>query len=189
MTQPSSELPSADVAALPDRSFRLKRYLIVAMLVGLGLWFCYDGFYSWPKEAREAAALIQSQQIPKDKPHSDRDIFWNQLLGLSLPPIGILALVYFLYTSRGEYRLSGRTLHIPGHDPIAVELITLIDKSKWERKGVARIEYERVPGKPRQFSLDNFLYQEEPTRLILKRLEEALFPEEQPNASANKDTE
>ncbi len=184
--------PQADVIALPDRSFRTKRYLIVLMLVGMGLWFCYDGFYNWPKQAREASDLQKQQQMPREKPHSDRDIFLNQLLGVSLPPVGFLALAYFLYTSRGQYRLSGQTLHVPGHDPIPVDAITLIDKSKWERKGVARIEYEPVPsvpsgsgeparteGKPRQFQLDNFVYQEEPTRLILKRLEDALFPEEQ----------
>jgi hypothetical protein len=148
------------------------------MLVGMGLWFCFDGFYNWPKQAREAALLPPSQQLNQEKPHSERDIFLNQLLGIALPIIGFLALAYFLRNSRGEYRLCGQTLHIPGHDPIAVESITLIDKSKWDRKGVARIEYERVAGKSRQFILDNFVYQEEPTRLILKRLEEVLFPDE-----------
>ena len=190
MTEPTTNIPPADVIALPDQSFRLKRYLIVLMLVGMGLWFCFDGFYNWPKQAREAAQLPPSQQMTREKPHSDRDIFLNQLLGITLPIIGVLALVYFLHSSRGEYRLSGQTLHIPGHAPIPIEAITLIDKSKWERKGVARIEYERAAGKPGQFILDNFVYQEEPTRLILKRLEEVLFPEEQnPPAAENPKTE
>jgi hypothetical protein len=183
MTEPTTSLPTADVIALPDQSFRLKRYLIVLMLVGMGLWFCYDGFYNWPKQAREAAQLPPSQQMNREKPHSDRDIFLNQLLGITLPIVGVLALVYFLHNSRGEYRLSGHTLHVPSHDPIPVGAITLIDKSKWERKGVARIQYERAAGKTGQFRLDNFVYQEEPTRLILKRLEEVLFPEE-PNPPA-----
>jgi hypothetical protein len=201
MSDPKASIPAADIVALPDPSFRMKRYLIVAMLVGMGSWFCYDGFYNWPKQLREAEALEKQQLTPSEKPHSQKDIFYNQVLGIALPPLGLLALAYFLYGSRGEYKLSGQTLHIPGHEPIPVEAITLIDKSKWDRKGIARIEYERTsvrpsgaaaggpasatdlayeqPAKPCQFRLDNFVYQEEPTRLILKRLEEVLFPEEE----------
>jgi hypothetical protein len=178
MSESESSIPAADVIAPPDRSFRMKRYLIVVMLVGMGLWFCYDGFYNWPKQLREAEALEKEQLTPSEKPHSQKDIFYNQVLGVALPPLGLLALAWFLYGSRGQYRLSGQTLHIPGHEPIPVEAITLIDKSKWDRKGIARIEYE-VSGKQRSFKLDNFVYQEEPTRLIVKRLEEVLFPEEQ----------
>jgi hypothetical protein len=178
MTEPKTTIPSADVVALPDRSFRMKRYLIVLMLVGMGLWFCLDGFYRWPAELREAETLRKQQLTPNKEPHSQTDIFWNQVLGVVLPPIGFLALAWFLYGSRGRYRLSGQTLYVPGHEPIPIEAITVIDKSKWERKGIARIEYESA-GKPRSLRLDNFVYQEEPTRLIVKRLEEALFPEEQ----------
>ena len=181
MTDPQPSIPAADIVALPDRSFRMKRYLIVVMLVGMGLWFCYDGFYNWPKQLRAAEALEKQQLTPSEKPHSKKDIFYNQVLGLSLPPLGLLALAWFLYGSRGQYKLSGQTLHIPGHDPIPVEAITLIDKSKWDRKGIARIEYESA-GKQRSFKLDNFIYQEEPTRLIVKRLEEVLFPDQQQTA-------
>jgi hypothetical protein len=178
MSEPQTSNPSADVVALPDRSFRMKRYLIVAMLIGMGLWFCYDGFYNWPKQLREAEDLKKQQLTPSEKPHSETDILNNKRLGMILPPVGLAVLFYFLYGSRGAYRLSGQVLHVPGHPPIPVESITLIDKSKWERKGIARIEYE-LDGKQRSFKLDNFIYQEEPTRLILKRLEEVLFPEEQ----------
>jgi len=181
MTEPKTNIPSADVIALPDRSFRMKRYLIVVMLVGAGLYCCLDGFYRWPREVREAKALEQQQLTPNKEPHSPTDIFWNQVLGVVFPPIGLLTLAWFLYGSRGQYRLSGRMLFVPGHEPIPIDSITVIDKSRWERKGIARIEYESA-GKQGSFKLDNFLYQEEPTRLIVKRLEEALFPEEE-NAS------
>jgi hypothetical protein len=178
MSEPKSSFPSADVVALPDRSFRMKRYLIVLMLVGMGLYFCLDGFYRWPRQLREAEAMEKQQLTPSEKPHGRNDIFWNQLLGIVFPPLGLAALAYFLYGSRGQYRLSGQTLHVPGHEPIPVEAITVIDKSRWERKGIARIEYEK-DGKQGSLTLDNFVYQEEPTRLIVKRLEETLFPEEQ----------
>jgi hypothetical protein len=177
----ASSSPPADVVAKPDRSFRMKRYVIVLMLVGMGLWFCYDGFYNWPNEKREAEALEKSQLIPSHKPHSDNDIFANQLLGVALPPLGLLALAWFLYGSRGEYRLSGQTLHVPGHPPIAVDAITQIDKSKWERKGVATLRYQPAGGgsSERQFRLDDYVYERDPTDLILKRLEAGLFSEEQ----------
>jgi hypothetical protein len=176
----ASSSPPADVVAKPDRLFRMKRYLIVLMLVGMGLWFCYDGFYNWPREKREADAVETSQPGSSHKPHSDNDIFLNQLLGVALVPLGLLALTWFLYGSRGEYRLSGQTLHVPGHPPITLDSITQIDKSKWERKGVATIRYQPPGGRSeRQFRLDDYVYDRDPTDLILKRLEEGLLSEEQ----------
>jgi hypothetical protein len=181
MSDPTaSSSPQADVVARPDRMFRMKRYLIVVMLVGMGFWFCYDGFYNWPRQKQEAEALEKLQQLSSIKPHSDTDILANQRLGIALPPLGLLALAYFLYGSRGEYRLSGQTLHVPGHPSVPVQSITQIDKTKWERKGVATIRYEAPGGgRERKFKLDDFIYEREPTDLILKRLEEALFPEGQ----------
>jgi hypothetical protein len=182
MSEPTT--PTADIVARADKMFRLRRYLIVLLIVGVGGWFCYDGFYNWPKEKRDAEAAIAAQEQPREKPHSDTDIFANQVLGVVLPPVGLLVLAWFMYTSRGEYRLSGQTLSVPGHPAIPLSAITLIDKSKWDRKGIVRIEYETTPGQPGSLRLDDFVYERVPTDQILQRLEASLTAENQQDDGA-----
>jgi hypothetical protein len=77
-----------------------------------------------------------------------------------------------LRSTRGEYRLDGDTLHVPGHPPIPLSSIRLIDKAIWERKGIARIEYELgESGQRNSFKLDDIAYLREPTDQILDRIE------------------
>lgn len=171
--------PTADIVARADKMFRLRRYLIVLLIVGVGGWFCYDGFYNWPRQKRDAEAAIAAQEQPKEKPRSETDILANQVLGVVLPPVGLLVLAWFIYTSRGEYRLSGQTLSVPGHPAIPLAAITLIDKSKWDRKGIVRIEYEPSPGKTSSLRLDDFVYERVPTDQILHRLEASLAAADQ----------
>jgi hypothetical protein len=63
-------------------------------------------------------------------------------------------------------------LHVPGHPPIPLNNIRKVDKRLWERKGIAYVEYE-VPGSAerRQFKLDDFVYERQPTDAIFERIE------------------
>src|SRR2546430_12215282 len=109
---------SGDVVARAASYYRRTRYLVVAMMVGAGLWFCRDGFYAWPKQNEEVTAAQRRDGKQIVPPHPNYDIPLQRALGVSLPPLGIAALAWFLYNSRGEYRLSGSTLHAPGHPPV-----------------------------------------------------------------------
>src|SRR5438477_9428145 len=95
--------------------------------------FRSDGFWKFPRENDTA---IRRGQRP---PHGEWDAPLNKALGLILPPLGIFFLVRMLRATRGEYRLDGQTLHVPGHPPIPISSIRLIDKAIWERKGIARL--------------------------------------------------
>ena len=158
------------------------------MLVGSGLWFAYDGFIGWPRENQQIADLIKEKevalkahddtryatleaQIRKLKQHSDTDIMMQKLLAFSLPPLGLVVLGWALYYSRGVYRLQDNQLTVPGHPPIPLDAIRSIDRTDWDRKGIAWINYELPNGITRSACLDDFIYQRKPTDEIFKQIE------------------
>jgi hypothetical protein len=175
------------IIARASGEYRIKRYLMVAVLIGMGLWFGYDGFKRWPQHNADINRIEHEQRNPDLSPerreelarerkalpgtrHSDTDLLWQKILFFLLPPAGIAYLVWTVYNSRGQYRLEGLRLAVPGHPEIHLDHITTIDKQLWERKGIAYIDYDTgtQTGKLR---LDDFVYETRPTREIFKRVE------------------
>lgn len=189
MTETNNTGSPTTIVARAGRYYRNTRYLIAAICIGYGLWSIYDGFVRYP---RDNAAAIQKEVerveeasgqklTPAQRadiaskttlPHPGYDVPFNQWAGIILPPLGFALLAWALYNSRGEYRLADDVLHVPGHPPIPLDSIRKIDKRLWERKGIAYIEYE-PPGSAqrRQFKLDDFVYERQPTDAIFERIE------------------
>jgi len=166
---------SGDVTARAGTYYRVTRYLMTLMFIGMGAWFAYDGFVNWPRQNANADPNAKM-------PHTNLDITIQKLLACVLPPAGIAMLIWTLYSSRGQYRLTtDNTLHVPGHPPIPLDNIRRIDKKLWDRKGIALIDYE-VPGgsadQTATFKLDDFVYERDGTDEIFKRIETYLFPEQ-----------
>jgi hypothetical protein len=174
--------------------YRNMRYLMAVVLVGMGLWFGYDGFIGWPRENVEFDRLEKERQTAeqqgdrnrasqllaeqnKMKRHTDWDLGLQKFLCFTLPPLGIAVLIWALYNSRGEYRLEGTTLHVPGHPPVPFENITEIDRRLWDRKGIAHVNYDLGDGRQGRLRLDDFVYQRDATDEIFKRVEEFVDPE------------
>ena len=195
---PASAAPTGDIVARAGQYYRNTRYIMCALLVAAGLWFAYDGWVGWPAhnvkvqevkrrveqaersgdQAGAAAARTELGKLSKEKTNSD--IMLQKILAVSLPPVGIALLAWALYNSRGAYRLSGRTLHVPGHPPVALDQITQIDRALWDRKGIAYLNYE---GAAKPIKLDDFVYERKPTDQIFERIESELSPEAQPGAT------
>lgn len=183
-SQPSQQDP---IVATAGGYYRRTRYIMCVVLIAAGCWFAYDGWVGWPEENRKHAEIRaqleeatrnkeeeRAAQLAVDlreyKEHSDRDIMIQKVLAVALPPLGIALLGWALYNSRGQYRLEGTTLSVPGHPPIHLDDITKIDKQLWDRKGIAYIEYESGSQTGR-IRLDDFVYDAHPTRDIFKRVE------------------
>jgi hypothetical protein len=130
------------------------------------LWNIYDGFYNWPRQ-NEIDRETGHDQVS----HSDMDLLFNRVLGLALPPAGILLVIWMLRKSRGEFRLSGQTLHVPGHPPIPLECVDSLDKGQWERKGVAVVTYKLPDARTGKFKLDDFVYDRDGIDEIYRRIE------------------
>ena len=206
MPQPAPQpAPSASVpiVARASTEYRVKRGIIVLMLVGMGAWFAYDGFYGWPKEnqrvdqlttelndarkaGKDSEASKLDAELGKLKKHTVTDINIQKLLAFGLPPLGIFVLVWSLYHSRGQYRLEQNTLNVPGHPPIPLDAIRSIDRTDWDRKGIAYLNYELINGKTGSARLDDFIYQRKPTDEIFDQIEDFTGTgEAAPNSTAD----
>jgi hypothetical protein len=183
----SAREAEGEIVARAGRYYRNARYLMALICIGLGLWFAYDGWVGWPKEnARHAqvSAKLDAARITGDKDaesklqeelksitlHTGYDIPLQRVLAVCLPLAGAGLLCWALYRSRGHYRFADHTLHVPGHPPVPVDAIRQIDKQKWDRKGIAFIDYD-VAGKAGRIKLDDFVYEQAPTQAILARIE------------------
>jgi hypothetical protein len=180
------------IIALGSGEYRFRRYLMTLLLVAGGVWFAYDGWKGWPAENQQIADLshqmveaekagnhdlyesINGNSLTHKTPHTDLDIRWQKNLAVALPICGLLFLVWTLFNSRGAYQLQGGTLSVPGHPPVQLTEITEVDGSKWDRKGIAYIQYKAAGGATGKLRLDDFVYQQDPTDEIFKRIQAAL---------------
>jgi hypothetical protein len=166
-----STAPCDAIVAGPGRYYRNMRYLFVAGMLFLAAWFGYDGWVRYPRDA------AQHRLNPKTGvPHSDTDIRLQRALAAVLPPAAVLFLAWTLYNTRGTYRLRGDVLSVPGHPNVPLDAVRAIDKSKWDRKGIAYVEYD-VNGRQGRLRLDDFLYERAPTDRIVEQIEARLVPE------------
>lgn len=160
------------IVARGSLDYRWRRLLIVVGLFGYGLWSAYDGYIRMPRENHQ----FQQQNPGTDLlPHPGYDIPFNIGFGIGLPPLSLLYLAWVLYASRGSYRFDGATLSVPGHPEIPVNSIQNIDRSKWDRKGIAYLYYQPAGSqKLVAVKLDDFVYQRQPTDLIFEEIEKTI---------------
>jgi hypothetical protein len=172
------------------------------LLVGMGIWFGYDGFVNWPQQNEvfnrldrqrladmsrgdnKSAAMVL-EQMNQYKHHTDTDIGMQKALCFGLPILGIVVLIRALYNSRGEYRLENQIVSIPGHPPVPLGNISEIDRRLWDRKGIAHIHYNLGDGRSGRFRLDDFVYDRPPTDEIFKRIEQHFSPATPPTPEAS----
>jgi hypothetical protein len=171
-----------DIVARPWKRERIKWLVMSLVALGWGWWSLYDGYIGYPRENQRALeeAKRQGRPPPEKLPRTGYDIPLNKIIGFALQPIGLFLLGWTFYRSRGEYRLSGNTLHVPGHPPVPFDAIRAIDQSKWQRKGIAYIDYE-IDGKTGRLKLDDYIYEREPTDQIHDRILAAVAPAEAEN--------
>jgi hypothetical protein len=190
--EPSASKPvsTGDIIARPASYYRNTRYLMTIMFIAMGAWFGYDGFVRYPAENARIEQLERimdtadkkspeydraTTERQKLKLHTDTDLLLQRALAFLLPPAGLAILFWAHYNSRGVLRLSGQTLHVPGHPPVPFSTIRSVDKGLWDRKGIAYVEY-LLPNsvEKKTVKLDDFIYDRSPTDAIYKAIEEYL---------------
>lgn len=177
-TPTTSDPANAPIVARAGHYYRNTRYVIVLAMVLYGIWSIRDGFWKFPQDNARARA-----QGLVDLPHGGFDAPLNKILGIVLPPLGLVFLGWTLYSSRGEYRYDGALLSVPGHPPMPLSAIQTIDRSKWDRKGIATVSYELKDTKQTgTFKLDDFVYDRAPTDKIFKVIENSFAPSPVPAA-------
>jgi hypothetical protein len=157
-------LPTGPIVARAGGEYRLKRIGLAVLMCAFGAWYAYDGFVKMPRAIAASRARHEKDAYP---PY---DVPSNRAIGLGLPPVGLLILVWSLRACRGEYRLDGDTLTVPGHPPVPLSAITAVDRGLWDRKGIARVSYQLPDGTAGRITLDDFIYQRQPTDQIFDRV-------------------
>jgi hypothetical protein len=160
------------ITAKAANDYRWKRYILVAVLLGYGILSIKDGFYRYPADNQDA--IRRNLDI---LPHPGFDVQLNKVLGMLLPPFSMALLAWSIYSSRGIYRYDGTTLTAPSHPPVQLNAMRKIDRGKWDRKGIAYIEYQ-IPGtaKSGRIKLDDFIYQREPIDQMFAHIEATVTP-------------
>jgi hypothetical protein len=154
------------IVAKASRDYRWRRYILVIVIFGYGLYSLYDGFVRYPRA--NAAATKQGLEI---LPYPGYDVPFNQAFGVALPPLSVIFLGWIVYTSRGKYEFDGINVSTPGSGSISVKSIRRVDRSKWDRKGIAYLHYQ-VPGSSKLgvITLDDFIYERIPTDEIYRQI-------------------
>jgi len=162
------------IIARGSRDYRWRRYALVIFIFGWGIWSIHDGFYRYPQENQ---AFHDKYPFDVKIPHPGLDVQFNQWFGRILPPLSIVFLGWVLYNSRSSYQFDGQTLSVPGHPSVPVQSIVKIDRSRWDRKGIAYLHYQ-VAGTSKlgAIRLDDFIYDRVPTDEIFKHIEAILEP-------------
>lgn len=176
MTDAAGAPSSSDIVARADIQYRWRVYVFFILVFGYGLWSLRDGFFLWPRKNAEWQAMIARGEKPPQAPYNEAGILINRVLGIVLPVVGLTTFVWLMYRSRGEYRLTSTALNGPGHPPIPLDAIQSLDKSKWDRKGVATVEYRLSDGGEGKIDLRDMVYNRRETDLIVQRIEEHLDP-------------
>lgn len=201
MTEQQDSEISADsdndaIVAPADQRYRAKHLLFAIIIFVVGFWFAYDGWIAWPRHNTTLHALESQRDAAKragndakyeelkakigdmHKEYTDWDLGLQRAIALVLPFLGIGYGIWTHLATRGQYRLSGNSLEVPGLDD-AIDLVDIerIDRSKWDRKGIAIIYYQaHHPQRMRTIKLDDFAYQRKPTDEILERIQNFLAP-------------
>jgi hypothetical protein len=182
---PAATADSGEIVAYAGRYYRNARYVMALVCFACAAWFAYDGWVKYPAINRQWDAMVARGEKPEFEKHSQKDLDLQQLLASVLPILGVMIIAWLLYNSRGSYRLAGDVLYAPGHPPVPLDAIREIDKTKFDKKGIAYLDYELEPsdgGKPVKGTvvLDDFVYQQQPMDKILETIEAKVAPAADP---------
>lgn len=185
-----------------QKSYRMRYLALATVCLLMAAWFGYDGLVGYPaqlpaaeaydeirdlddkKRAEQWKQIAADKNLPKQTPKKTAEqlrsdivgqYFWG---GINLL-VGLPALFLWL-RSRGKWVEStddglttswGQTLRFSD--------VTLLDKKKWQRKGIAKATYTPVGGgNPGVFIFDDFKFEREPLGHMLRDLEKELRPEQ-----------
>ena len=128
-----------------------------------------------------------AEELQKTGSHkSDADILLQKIIGFVSIPLGLYVLINSMRKSRGQIRLAGETLYVPGHPPITLDCITEIDQRLWDRKGIAHVSYSLTEGRNGKLTLDDYIYQRQPIDAIYRRIMEYVSPASEPETESPK---
>ena len=162
--------------------------MVALMLLGMGVWFFWDGLVGYPfsnqrwdahekfvteKRLDDWPAYAKSRNWSQKEPHkrfTQGDINGQFVCGSAGFLIGLLVLAYW-WREKGRTVCSDESaIYTPLGQRVPYEAIVSVDAKHWESKGLATVHY-RVDGRDGKFKLDDYKYSMEPMRQIMRDIE------------------
>ena len=172
-------------------TWKRQKLLVGIFVIAFGCYFFFDGLVTWPKsnvrwEAYEKfknedklgewSDYAQSQGWVEEQPHKfykPGDIMGQYVCGTLLVVLGGIVLVYWATQIKRTVRTDEEAVYTAAGTRVPFSAIIGVGKKQWESKGIARIRYE-LDGRQGQFVVDDYKFDTDPSRTILKEIEEKL---------------
>lgn len=173
-------------------TWKRQKLLVGLFVIAFGCYFFFDGFITWPKsnvrwlkhrefvEAKNemgwgdyAAAQGWTSEVPH-KFYERKDIVGQYVFGTLLVTLGGIVLIYWATQIRCVVRSDEEAVYSAAGTRVPFSAITGVGKKQWESKGIARVRYE-IDGRRGQFVVDDYKFDTEASRTILKEIEEKLL--------------
>ena len=125
------------------------------------------------QEAWTAYAEQHDLKITKPKLHDDITFFvtYNYFIGTIFMLLALWCLLNALPTIGKWIELRDGKLASKNGQEIALKDVTTIDKSRWEKKGIAKVSATDADGKVQTMIVDDLMYEREPTDQIMAEIE------------------
>ena len=176
-----------EVHAKISREWRRRMLFLWAMILGIALWFLWDGYVAWPAEAeryaayrelfgedvpaggdedppgpavqREWRAFTAEQGYPDSLPkeRTAADLREQRLIGGTLFVVALCFAVWIAWNHTRSLRAKGDTVLTPSGRQVSLDRVVGVDRRKWDRKGIAYALYEEE-GRRRKLTLDDHKY-------------------------------
>ena len=173
-------------------TWKNQKLLVGLLVLAFGGYFFFDGAIGWPRsnarflkhqefaDAKNEAGWITycaengvNPEVPH-KLHTHDDLMAQFAFGTLLVGIGAIILVYWATQIRRVVKTDDEAVHTPAGTRVPFTAITGVGKKQWESKGIARVRYE-LDGRKGEFVVDDYKFETDPSRIILKEIEEKLL--------------
>ena len=167
--------------------WRRQKLFIAIFFWAVAAWFPFDGLCTCPRSNERWDALEDA--IRRNGPPMRRAtagwrrrrttftrprIFTRSTIAPAWPrPIGTLLFIYWVTQKSRTLRIDGEAVYTPAGSRVPFDSIVGIGKKRWESKGLATVRYQEE-GRQRQFVVDDYKFETEPTHQILEEIEERL---------------
>lgn len=171
--------------------WKRQKLLVGLCVIAFGGYFFFDGIVTWPnsnvrwlkhKEFEDAqdesgwekyaAEHGWTSEVPH-KFYDENAIKVQYLCGTLLVVLGGIVLTYWATQIRRIVKTDEEAVYTAGGTRVPFSAITGVGKKQWESKGIARIRYE-LDGRRGEFVVDDYKFDTDPSRTILKEIEEKL---------------
>jgi hypothetical protein len=171
--------------------------LIGAAALIFSAWFLYDGTVKYPRQlriqeeynqvvqehpgdpveqARIWAEHAQANGWPTETPKTkmeENDIFTQKVLAAITAPVGLYFMLTFLMSLGRWIEADEQGVRTRSGQATRYDQIKSVDKSRWQSKGIAVVQYES-DGQAGRITLDDWKFEREPTKRILEAIEERM---------------